>query len=903
MRTTPSVVVSLLLVVSLVACGGDGAAPGDASAPDAAADAAPDAAVDASVDALADAVTPPGDAAGDVPAPPEDGGVDTVAAGPALSLADDGGYALRLTWPESGSAPALALLAPDGVTVLAASHADAPLLEVGTVPTFGETFFYDPFQADLTRQPPGLAWTPLAIAAAAATEADGGWTLPVAGEGVTGTLRLEVEATGTWLADLSVDAGERSVVFVRLTLAAPEGEQYYGLGEYFDQVAHRGKQRAMHIEVDGTQESGYNEAHVPIPLLVGTRGWGLFVEDRHPGAFDVAKSDPTRLRVTFHQRSGLRFRFFAAARPLDVPGLYTRVTGAPAIPPRWAFAVLQWRDEANNGAADVLEDAEAMRAVGYPAGAIWVDRPWQTAHSTFTFRPDRFPDVPGMVGRLHELGYRLAVWTSPYLHPDVQPQYDDALANGWFVPLPDWWPTPFDSRMMDLTQPDAKVLWASLVQNGVDVGIEGFKLDYGEDIQVGVAGARIPVYFVNGESEQTMHHWYHQYYHAPYAEALGGQGFLLSRAGTYGDQTLTTTVWPGDLCTNFKFHGEADDDPAERPHVGGLPAAILGGLSLSVSGYPWYASDTGGYRHERPTKELLVRWHEYSAILPIMQMGGGSNHRPWDFALGGDGIQYDQETLDLSAKYARLHLRLFPYFYAYSLAAHAHGWPVVRPFGMAFPEDGRHPNWTFLVGDWLLAAPVYRGDQTERDVPLPEGRWIDWWDGTAYEGPDDVTVPAPLGRLPLFLRAGAIVPMLRPGVETLSPATADGVDSYDNDPGSLRVRVVPDGVSAFTLHDGSVLEVVEQGAADGGGLALHVQDAGTFGGYLFEVDWRNRGNGQAPGGDRAPLAVRSTEDPIAEVALPVDGIQPGCRCWAWDAARGVLWVDVAPAADVRVYVD
>jgi len=881
---------ALATLLAPAACGGD---DGGTPAPD-----IPTADVAGEDDTLAPADVPPDAPGEDVPHPPPD--VPPADVGPwpgALRLEDDTGHALLLTWDAAGGRPTVELRR--GAEVLARSSADAPFVTVGTVPEFRENVFYNPYVGPLTRPPAGLAWADLEVSAPLATAEADGWMLPVAGDGVSGTLRLAVEGSGTFLADLSVQGDGVAPVFVRLNLAAPEGEQYYGLGEYFDQVTHRCRQRAMHIEIDGTQESGYNEAHFPIPLRVGTRGWGLFVEDRHPGAFDVAAAHPDRIQVTFHQRSGLRVHLLAAAHPLDVPGLYTRLTGAPALPPLWAFAVLQWRDEAHNGAADVLEDAETMRAVYYPAGAIWVDRPWATGHSSFEFIPETYPDVPGMVARLHELGYRLAAWTVPYLNSEeaVAAEWAEAVANEYFVPFPDFWPTPFDARMIDLTNPDAKAFWARLIQRAVDVGVEGWKLDYGEDVQVGIAGGRIPVTFWNGESEQTMHHWYHQFYHAPYSEALDGQGFLLSRAGTYGDQTLTTTVWPGDLCANFKFHGEAPDpgEPEDQqPHVGGLPAAIIGGLSLSVSGYPWFASDTGGYRHDRPTKEVLVRWHQYSALLPVMQMGGGANHRPWDFTDHGDGVVYDEETLTISRDYARLHLRLFPYFYALSVAAHEHGRPVVQPFGLAFPEDGRHPSWTFLAGDSLLVAPVYRGGETERVVEVPAGRWIDWWDGTAYEGPADATVPAPLARLPLLVRAGGIVPMLRPTIDTLSPATDPAVDSFDNAPGRLWVRVVPDAPATFALHDGGRIAA----GADEGEVALETTAGDAFAGWLFEVDWRNRGGAR----NAAPTSVTIDGVAAESVAVAPEGLAPGCGCWAYDEARGVVWVDVPAAPDSAIRI-
>ena len=808
-------------------------------------------------------------------APVADMVADPDANGPArqLVLADLQGRSLTLAWDEAGSAT---LTLRNDETVLATSH--APLFEVGSVETYNDVRLYDPYPhpQDMGWIPDDLTWHTMTIANAEAVAGEDAWELRLSGEGVTGTLRVALWGDGTFQLDWTAAATDRDLVFFRVNMTAPAGEEYYGLGEFMDQVPQRGRHRAMHMVIDTSQESGYNEAHVPIPFFTGTKGWGLFIEDRHPGEFDMAADDADRIGATFFQREGLRLFFFAADHPLDVPGLYTRVTGAPALPPLWSFAPLQWRDEIYSQ-EDVLGDAQTMRDLDFPAGGMWIDRPWQTAYGEHIFRPDWYPDAAGMIDELHGMGYRLAVWTVPYL-ANTLPEYETAEENDYFMPFPAGagWPRGLnDVRQLDLSSEGARELFAGLLENATSVGVEGYKLDYAETVQLGLKGTRVtPMTFANGETDLTMHRHLYYFYHLPYAESVDN-AFLIARSGTYGDQTLTTTIWPGDLCANFAFHGEdLDGEGEDQPHVGGLPAAITAGLSLSVSGYPWYASDTGGYRHERPTKEVLIRWHEYSALHPIMQIGGGSNHRPWDFELGDDGIQYDEETLDACRLYARLHLRLFPYYYALSERAAAHGRPVIRPFGMAFPEDGRHTNWDFAVGDDLLVSPVYRGGETTREVPFPEGRWIDWWDGTAYTGPSTETVDAPLGRLPLFVRSGAIIPMLRPTIDTLAPATLEGIESYTNDPGALYLRIFPDGASSFATHDGTEIAVGE-----GSALSVVVTPGEAFTSFVVEIDWANRG---ATATDPSTVAVDG------EALTAADAVEAGCNCWSWDADHGLL---------------
>ncbi len=158
---------------------------------------------------------------------------------------------------------------------------------------------------------------------------------------------------------------------------------------------------------------------------------------------------------------------------------------------------------------------------------------------------------------------------------------------------------------------------------------------------------------------QTLHNEYARYYHEAYFGSLPTDDlFLITRAGAYGEQNVNTSIWPGDLDSDFTRHGV--DNGQGQINVGGLPAAIAGGLSLSVSGYPFYGSDIGGFRGG-PTDEVLARWSQYAALGTIMQLGGGgTSHNPWD------ATEFtDTATLtSIYVRYSRLHMDLVPYIYS-----------------------------------------------------------------------------------------------------------------------------------------------------------------------------------------------------------------------------------------------
>lgn len=776
---------------------------------------------------------------------------------------------------------ALQLLSPDGEEL---TRVDPGGLGIGRVESWSPRTSYNPFFAvfDLVNgphDPPGdFSW--VAVEEVLDSSGDGvDFALDVRlADDTLATLYVSMPADGVFrlqldLADLAQEvAGEPHAVFTYVDLRAPEEQEFYGLGQVFHSVAHRGQSLSMQMELFSA-EAMNNEAHVRIPVLVSSGSWGVFGNSMRPAYFDVADSDPEVVRAVFNDPA-LELYIMAAPEPLAITERYVALTAQPAIPPVWAFAPIQWRNEIA-GQAEVLQDATDIRANQVPTGAIWIDRPYQTHYNSMDFKPSRYPDPAFMVQQLHDRGFRLAGWNAPYLHPD-DPDYDMAEAAGWFAEGTFVF-TSF-GKFLDLTHPDCMEFWQDRVAAARDLGIEGWKLDYAEDIQIGLSDARLDFSFYSGEDERTMHQRYAEYYHRAYAEPLGlPEVFVIARAGTIGGQRYASVIWPGDLDSDFKEFGF--EDAEGDIHVGGLPSAVRAGTGLSVSGYPFFASDTGGFRHNRPTHEVMIRWTQYAALLPIMQYGGGGdNHNPWDFTDYGDS-QFTPETLSLFNRYGSLHIRLFPYFYTYARQAHETGRPVIRPFGLAYPQDGRHPDLTFLSGPDLLVAPVV-DESTERNVPLPAGTWIDWWTGEAVEGPVDFTVAAPLDTLPLYLRAGGIVPMLRPTVMTLSPATDPTVDTYDGNPGRLWGRVAPQerAENSLTLHDDTVLFVV---GADDGSVELRYEPGSLYAGLRIQV--------------HAPHATQVEQDGSAVSEAGSEGELDTCQvCWYRNGSEPWIWLALDP---------
>jgi alpha-D-xyloside xylohydrolase len=806
------------------------------------------------------------------------------------------------------------LVGEPGTGLLAASHKDDLVVlangqgvllqlgldafQLGVVPELKDSANYDPWylvSGDTSMYKPieGMAWrTPVSMEVALQGDEALAVTLDY-GDGLAATLHLALQATGRFKVQWSFTPADAPVAWFRLAPRIDPQEGLYGLGNALDDVNRRGHKQAMQLEAAKNTEGSYNEAHVPIPLLIGTRGWGLFVESRYPGAWDVASQADDRVEVTYGtglaSRDGLTFHLVAEAHPLDITKHYYAITGQPTLPAKWALGPWIWRDE-NDDQAQVEADLDHIRDLDLPATGYWIDRPYATDVETFDFNPAQFPDAAAMIGKMHRLGFRTALWHAPYLDDKGTSQAlkdlrQHAIDQGFYPPktglLLNKWGKP-----IDLTNPDAYQWWKENLKKYADLGVEGFKLDYAEDVVTGFSAARVNVWtFADGSDERTMHGLYYHLNASLAREVLPPEGgFLLVRHGCWGGQVLGPIVWPGDLDADLSHNGQevTGEDGKAYHAVGGLPASLVTALSLGPSGFPFYGSDTGGYRHSPPSEETFIRWFEQTALSSVMQIGTSSNDVAWEFF--NESNDPDGKWLGLYRDLTRLHLRLFPLEWTLANRMLEDGRPLMRPFGLQEPGLGLHPNDQYFFGDDLLVAPVVEAGKTSRDVIFPAGRWMDWFTGEVIEAGTagkTVTVAAPLDTLPLYLREGGIVPLLRPTIDAIAPTQEpDRVDSLATTPGVLYARVFPSPGAAFTVYDGTQL------GADGDRQAftLSCQPGSAFNlGALFEVTGL---------GTSQPHYLQEEGQELAHFDS-LGELEAAAGGWTWDPDRGgTLYVKV-----------
>lgn len=612
-----------------------------------------------------------------------------------------------------------------------------------------------------------------------------------------GALELEIEVLGERAVALTWTARDTARHDFELQLRSGFETGFYGAGERFNALDQRGY--ILPVVTDDRADNKGVGSYKPVPFFMSTDGYAVWVDSYAPGLFDLNGTDRFLARLRFPD-TRLRVVFFGGPRFSDLLEAFTALTGRTRVPPPWAFGLWKSRDVHHNQDS-VYVDIEKLRRYGIPASVIVLDSPWETGYNDFEINRQQFPEPERMFARIEELGFHLCVWLTPFVNrrnvidmegiTPASSNYAEAAERGYLVEdgsgsvmLSEWWKG--EGGLVDFTDPAAVAWWHQQLAKTKPYGARAFKVDDGEGNFVPAA------VFHDGTPAIEMKNRYAALYdsvmQAYVDERLGGDGVLITRSGYTGTQRYPFD-WAGDNQADFSYSD-------------GLPTVVLAAQSAALSGIPLWGSDIAGYVGV-PSAELFVRWTQLATFSPFMQVHMTSNLGPWDFG---------EEALAIFREFAVLRVRLFPYLYQAVHEAARSGMPVIRPMVLAFQDDAaahRH-RYQYLFGPDLLVAPLYQPG-TRRAVYLPEGRWLDFWTGEAHAGPRLMEVEAPLDRIPLFVRAGAILPLLPDDVQTLIPRherMAPEIVAMDE---RRVLQVWPGGSGAVETWDGLSASLETQG--------------------------------------------------------------------------------------------
>jgi alpha-glucosidase (family GH31 glycosyl hydrolase) len=374
------------------------------------------------------------------------------------------------------------------------------------------------------------------------------------------------------------------------------------------------------------------------------------------------------------------------------------------------------------------------------------DRPWAAGKFGFgsvpmRFDEARFPNAQEMLRELAERGWQTLVWSAAFAVPGTD-LGRIAGERGWLAP---------GSRLVvDLTNPAARTFWreAHLAFLGTHA-VRGIKLDRGEKYIPSRAEDR----WADGRSGRELRNAYPLLQLGLYEEILQsafGDDFVLVARASYTGGQRHGQLWAGDLPGSlYAGRGRGTDL--------GLRAALIGMLRCAFLGLPFWGSDVGGY-YAFTDREVFARWLELGTFSPLFEIGGIGSRWPWAMP---EAPHHDEELIAIYQGAIRLRAALVPYLARAADAAARTGLPIARPVVFDHPDDPRWWNvWDeYLLGDALLVAPVWKMGVRERDVLLPPGAWLDYWDRSRrFEGPAAIRAAAPLGRIPVFVREGAAAP-------------------------------------------------------------------------------------------------------------------------------------------------
>lgn len=589
---------------------------------------------------------------------------------------------------------------------------------------------------------------------------------------------------------------------VGATFAAPSDEHYYGLGQnqegFLDRRGH-----VLRCAHDYNAPGGQT---VCVPFVITNKGYGIVWDNPSRTTVAFALGDTTRWTSDVGQRVSF---FVIAGKTYDeIYRGYRLLAGDTPMLPRSAYGYLQSKQRYASQ-AELMAVAKGYRDRHLPIDDLVIDWFTYTRMGQMDMDPAMWPDPAGMLKELHAMNYHVMISVWPRFVPGDR-YYPTLLKNGWLEHLADGTPTnglPYDRAGSDIdtTNPDAaRWYWGVINENYVRKGFDAF---WADETEPDLSPNGSYLYVGPGTEYFNVYPLFHTaaFYNGMRSD-MKERALILSRDAYLGAQHNGTIFWSSDIAPTWSV----------------LKRSVPTGINFVASGMPYWSTDIGGWQFlphdhkpEHPVlidpsdaraevgndddyPELYVRWFEYGAFQPSFRSHGS---RPQN-----EVWSYGKQAEPILEKYLRLRYQLMPYIYSLGHLSNVTGAPFMRGLFMDFGDDPKVADIgdEYMFGPALLVAPVTDQGSTSRSVYLPAGTdWYNFWTRQRLHGGQSVTVAAPIDQIPLFVRAGSILPLGTP------------VESTNDVQKIATLRVYPGANGSFDLYrDDGTTYAYEKGAFD-----------------------------------------------------------------------------------------
>jgi alpha-D-xyloside xylohydrolase len=562
--------------------------------------------------------------------------------------------------------------------------------------------------------------------------------------------------------------GEKTLHSERFVNMWDTQEAFYGLGQHQAGVwNYRGE------SVDLSQDN----TNISIPFLLSSNGYGIFWNNGSRSRFN------NRFVHAFYLSSevsdSMDYYFFYGPDFDRLIADYRELTGAAPLFGKWAYGYWQCKNRYDSQ-QELLAIAQKYRDLHIPLDNIVQDWFWWNTMGEPVFNKN-YPDPKAMVDGLHRNNVHLMISVWPFFRPG-SPVYDDMDKRGSFIAktiAPSFHHVA--QALYDPFNPEARKYYWNLMNNALfKIGADAWWLDTTEAETEGRETNILVTNKVNGGENGAR--YANEFPLMTTTAVYQGQReasdqkrvFILSRSAYAGSQRNAAAVWSGDVDPNWET----------------LRRQIPAGLNYSVSGLPYWTTDIGGFVSANPDdpayRELYIRWFQFGAFCPIFRAHGTrttNQNEIWS---------YGPDAQKILTAYDQLRYRLMPYIYSLAWKTTSEGYTIMRPLVMDFREDTRAQNIgdQFLFGPAILVNPVTEPGGATRLLYLPNAKWYDFWTGSATQGDRTIDAPSPIDRLPLYVRAGSILP-LGPDVEYAAQKST----------GPIELRVYRGANGSFTLYE------------------------------------------------------------------------------------------------------